>query len=131
MNLEKNYIDLCNSVFFDTYAFFEILKGNPNYSKYSSYKIITTKLNLFELYLGLLRDVDEEKAELEFERYYGFIVNFDGEVLKEAARLKMKLNKRNVSMVDCIGYSLARQLGIKFLTGDKEFEGMDNVEFCK
>ena len=39
--------------------------------------------------------------------------------------------KRNVSMTDCVGYILAKQLGIKFLTGDKEFEHLDNVEFVK
>ena len=26
---------------------------------------------------------------------------------------------------------MAQKLGIKFLTGDKEFEGLDNVEFVK
>ncbi len=34
-------------------------------------------------------------------------------------------------MTDCIGYIFAKQLGIKFLTGDKEFENLDNVEFVK
>ena len=34
-------------------------------------------------------------------------------------------------MVDCIGYMTAKRLGVKFLTGDREFEGMDNVEFVK
>ena len=48
-----------------------------------------------------------------------------------AAHLKKQLNKRNVSMTDSIGYCLAQQLGIKFLTGDTEFENMDGVEFVK
>ena len=34
-------------------------------------------------------------------------------------------------MTDCIGYILAKNIGIKFLTGDKEFENLDNVEFVK
>ena len=34
-------------------------------------------------------------------------------------------------MTDCIGYIIAKRLGMKFLTGDKEFEGFENVEFVK
>jgi predicted nucleic acid-binding protein len=131
MNSEENYIDLDESIFFDSYAFFEILKGNKNYFKYSNFKIVTSKLNLFELYLGLLREVGEEKAQAEFDKYYNFAVDFDKDVIVSAAKLKVELNRRDVSMTDCIGYSLANQLGIKFLTGDKEFENMDNVEFVR
>lgn len=129
MNLEENYTE--NAFFFDSYALFEILKGNKNYELYRTCKIILTKLNLFELYSGLLRDIDEETAERHLDNYYPFVVDFDKEVIKNAAKLKNKLNKRKISMTDCIGYILATQLGIKFLTGDKEFENLENVEFVK
>ena len=130
MNSEEIYIEE-SPFFFDSYAFFEILKGNNNYQHYKKCKIVTTKLNLFELYLGLLRDIDEETAEKYLETYYPFVIDFDKVIIKSAAKLKNKLNKRNISMADCIGYSLAKQLEIKFLTGDKEFESLDNVEFVK
>ena len=42
-----------------------------------------------------------------------------------------KVNIANLSYVDYIGYILAKQRNVKFLTGDKEFENMDNVEFVK
>ena len=45
--------------------------------------------------------------------------------------MKKELNKRKLSMTDCIGYMMAKQWGIKFLTGDKEFEDMENVEYVK
>ncbi|MEK6888906.1 MAG: PIN domain-containing protein [Nanoarchaeota archaeon] len=135
MNLEENYIaisgDEKEDFFFDTYAFFEILKNNENYEKYISAGVVTTKLNLFELYLGVLREVGEQEAENVFDKYYPFVRDFDAEVIKEAAKLKKLINKRNVSMADCIGYVLAKQWGIKFLTGDKEFEDLENVEFVK
>ena len=35
---------------------------------------------------------------------------------------RLKWKDRKVSMTDCIGYVMAKRLGIKFLTGDKEFE---------
>ncbi len=117
--------------FFDTYAFLEILRENKNYSKYINSRIITTKLNIFELYLKILREDSEENAKKILEIYYPFANDFDEEIIKMAAHLKKQLNKRNVSMTDSIGYCLAQQLGIKFLTGDTEFENMDGVEFVK
>ena len=136
MKQEEIYIDdeeqdRKSSFFFDSYAFFEIIKENKNYLSYLSAEITTTKLNIFELYHGFLKDGQEELAKVSLDKYYDFAVDFDKDTIEEAAKLKHKLNKRDVSMVDCFGYVLAKQLGIKFLTGDKEFEGMDNVEFVK
>ena len=130
MNSEEIYTDEV-SFFFDSYAFFEILKSNKNYEKYKNVEIITTKLNLFELYFGILREKGETEAKEVLDLYYLFIVNFDSNILEEAAKLKNKLNKRNVSMADCIGHCTALALDIKFLTGDKEFENFNNAEFVK
>ncbi len=139
MNYEETYItienkkedDIENTLFFDTYALYKIYEGDNNYSKYSEYKIVITKLNLFEIYLAILRDHGEEDADKLFNSYYNLVRDFDENVIKQAAKLKNRLNKRNISMTDCIGYIFAKQLGIKFLTGDKEFENLDNVEFVK
>ena len=117
--------------FFDTYAFYEIIKENKNYKKYLSSGIVITKLNIFELYFGFLKNKNLNLAEMSLSEYYPFIVDFDEEVIRKAAELKIRLNKRDVSMTDCIGYALAEQLGIKFLTGDMAFENLDNVEFVK
>lgn len=125
---EENYTE---TFFFDSYAIFEIMKGNKNYEKYTKTLVRTTKLNLFELYHGFLKDAENEKADAALREYYKFCIDFDKETIKEAAELKIKLSKRNVSMTDCLGYILAKQLGIKFLTGDKEFENLENVEFVK
>ena len=134
MKQEKNFIEDYNekkSLFFDTYAFVEIIMGNSNYLSYSNVRIITTKLNMFELYHGCLKDKNEELGEVVVQKYSSFVKDFDYEVIKEAAKLKFRLNKRDLSMTDCIGYCFAKQLGIKFLTGDKQFADMENVEFVK
>lgn len=34
-------------------------------------------------------------------------------------------------MVDCIGYTIAREKGILFLTGDAAFEKIEGVEWVK
>ena len=108
MKQEENYIQIDNdeneenSFFFDSYAFFEIIKEN-----------------------------NEELAETSIKTYSQFVQDFDEEVIKNAAQLKLKLNRRDLSMADCIGYEFAKQLGIKFLTGDSQFKDMENVEFVK
>ena len=45
--------------------------------------------------------------------------------------MKFRVMNKNMSMTDCISYMQAKELGIKFLTGDKEFEDLENVEFIK
>ena len=122
---------MTNQFFFDSYAFFEIIKGNPEYGKYINSKPITTKINLFELYHGLLKRFDEETGINYLNKYFPFVIEFDKDIIITAANFKYLNKKRNLSMVDCIGYALSNKLGIKFLTGDKEFEDLPNVEFVK
>lgn len=131
MKQEESFIDWGSSFFFDSYAFFEIIKENKNYLPYLNSEIITTKLNLFELFHGFMKDKNEELAKVSLEKYYPFAVDFDNEVIIEAAKMKAQLNVRKLSMTDCIGYCLSKQLGIKFLTGDEQFKDLDNVEFVK
>ena len=117
--------------FFDSYALVEIILGNLNYKPYIKSMVLTTKLNIFEVYHGLLRDAGEKEAENFLEQYYPLTIDFNEEDIKKAAQLRIEHKKRNLSMADCIGFALAKRFGIKFLTGDKEFKDFDNVEFVK
>lgn len=117
--------------FFDSYAIVEIINGNPHYLPYNNSIIITTKLNLFEVCYSLLREKKEENADEFLFHSYNYIIDFDKNTIKEAALFRLKYKEKNLSMTDCVGYCLALRLGIKFLTGDKEFEHFDNVEFVK
>ncbi len=117
--------------FFDSYAVMEIVKGNPNYKEYIDKNIVLIKENIFEIYLSILRQMNKETADSILEDYYPYVIDFDEDVIREAAELKLMHYKQNISMTDCIGYILAMKLGIKFLTGDKEFESFENVEFVR
>lgn len=117
--------------FFDSYAVIEIIKGNPNYKYYTNSGILLTKLNIFEVYYSLIRDVGGKEAEKFIEKYYQFIIDFDKSTIKEASKFRLHNKKRNLSMTDCIGYILSKRIGVKFLTGDKEFKNLPNVEFVK
>lgn len=117
--------------YFDTYAIFEIIRSNANYLKYLKSKVVTSKLNLFELYYTIKRDFGEAPAIQNVKNYYKFVRDFSLAILINAARFKLTNRSLNLSLVDCIGYSIAKSMGIKFLTGDEKFKNMPNVEFVK
>ncbi len=121
--------------FADTYALIEILKGNPNYSKYAGLELYSTEFNLLELSYALTRDFGPERAKgvLTLVRATLIILSPTTEHYIKASdmRLKEKRNGKKLSLIDCLGYVIANDLGLRFLTGDREFEGMENVEFVK
>jgi predicted nucleic acid-binding protein len=117
--------------FFDSYAIIEGIKGNPNYDNYKDAGMVITKLNLFEVCYFLLRDFSEDKAIDFMENLSDCVVDFDSEIILIATKLKLSRKEDALSMVDCIGYVLSKSLNIKFLTGDKKFKDMENVEYVK
>ena len=118
--------------FFDTYAIIEIIFGNPNYDNYTNdVAIVTGKLNLMDLHYILFLKYGKEKADKCYDEFVKFAINVDDKLIKQANEFRASLKKRGLSYVDCIGYTFAKSAGIKFLTGDKEFENFENVEFVK
>ena len=115
--------------FFDTYAFFEIIQGNPNYKKYEEANAITTIFNLAELNYGLKKEKSKETADEITEKYRVFLVDVTLDDIKEAMNLKVK--NKQLSIPDVVGYTISKKFNAKFLTGDKEFKDMVNVEFVK
>ncbi|MBI2672950.1 PIN domain-containing protein [Candidatus Woesearchaeota archaeon] len=117
--------------FFDTYAIIEIIKGNKNYEKFKDVRIIVTIFNLIELHYILLREFNKEIADIVLERYSNYVMGIDIDIIKSANEFKLVNKKKKLSVADSIGYTLALKKGIKFLTGDKEFKDIPNVEFVK
>jgi len=122
-----------NGCFFaDTYALFEIVDGNPEFGKYiNDAEIITTSLNLMELYYGLLLKHGAEKAEAYYSVFQPRAVLFSDETIKSAMKFRLAQKGKNLSYVDCVGYQVALENNVKFLTGDRGFAGMPNVEYVK
>jgi len=118
--------------FYDSYAIFEIAKGNNTYSNYiEDVGVVTTKFNLMEAYYRLLVQFSIDTAELYYNKYREFVVDVDDYIIKKAMQFRAEHKAKDLSYVDCIGYVFAKENKIKFLTGDKQFEGMENVEFVK
>lgn len=115
--------------FFDTYAFFEIIRGNPRYNPYLDSRIVTTIFNLAELNYNLKKEKDKKAVDEYTDKYSKFIINVSIDDIKIA--MDFKTIHRHLSIPDAVGYTVAKRLGINFLTGDKDFEGMENIEFVK
>ncbi len=117
---------------FDTYAFYELIEGNENYKPYSAgVAIITTRLNLMELHYGLLIRYGKEVADRHYYALLKFAVDVSDEVIIKSNEFRASEKRKGLSYVDCIGYVLAKLRNVKFLTGDKQFFGLDNVEYVK
>ena len=117
--------------FADTYALIELIGGGTNYKPYLNFVIVTTKYNLIELYYYLLRTYTLETAERYLELYSKFEVPISYNCIRIGMQFKLKHQKDKLSYIDCIGYALSIELGVKFLTGDQKFKNLENVEFVK
>jgi len=121
-----------NSYYFDTYALVEIGKGNPNYQKYkNNIKIVLNKLNIMEFCYYLLRENRKNEAKSFFKDLIKFHVDMPNIVFIKAIKMKYKYKERKLSYIDCLGYCMAKNLELKFLTGDEKFKDILNVEFVK
>ncbi|MBI3050851.1 PIN domain-containing protein [Candidatus Woesearchaeota archaeon] len=54
-------------------------------------------------------------------------VPIDNETIMNANRFRHSNRKKELSTADAIGYACAKKLGVIFITGDRQFEGMDNA----
>ena len=117
--------------FLDTYAMVEIIKGNKNYAKYLDEVFFTNILNLYELYYTLLKDYSKEEAMRYFLHFRGFVIGISDGYIFKASEFRLENKKTDISYADCLGYIMALENNMKFLTGDKEFRDKVNVEFVK
>lgn len=116
---------------FDTYALLEIINGNKNYEKYLDAEPVINDFVLAELCYKLIRESNYERAEAYVDKYALFCKELEPEIIKQAMLFRAKNIKKAFSITDAIGYTMALRLGIKFLTGDKQFKDMKGVEFVK
>ena len=120
----KNY-------FLDSYAIIEILKSNPNYERFSDVALVSSRINLVEVAYHLLESFPKEKAAEIISSLKFSILEIQEKQITGIAVFRKENAKKKLSYIDCIGYRLAQENGLKFVTGDKEFEKMPNVEFVK
>ena len=121
--------------FADTYALVEVLRGSKSYERFKASVLYTTEQNLMELAYALLKSFPEDQAlsVLSSVRSSVIVVVTDDSDYVRAAnfRLRAREQRKNISLIDALGYVVAFRLGVPFLTGDREFQGLSNVFFVK
>jgi predicted nucleic acid-binding protein len=101
------------------------------YIKYNEKVVTITLLHLVEVIYSVFQNFGEEKAQQIYNPFKDSVQDIDSSIILKALQLKQKHKKRYLSYADCIGYAFAEEKGIFFLTGDKGFEDLPNVEFGK
>ena len=121
-------------LFADSFALVAYLEGNPRYLRiFEQRKIVTSALNVLEVYATLLRRIDAAEAREIAMTLLTLALPLPSEVALSAAEFRhaMRRRKRDCSYVDAWGYAAAVHLGVRFLTGDTAFRGLQNVEFVR
>lgn len=117
--------------FLDTYAMVEIVKGNTHYTKYLTQQLHTSLFHLYELFYQLLRDHDAPTAREFFTQFSDVLLPISDSHIFAAAEFKLAHAKAKLSYADALGYAMADQEGMRFLTGDQAFQHITNVEYVK
>lgn len=117
--------------FFDTFAIIEIIKENKNYEEYKEEEIVTSILNVGELYYSLLREEGEKTADSWYQKLKQTAMLVDVDIIIKAMKFRFENKAKKFSFIDCVGYIIAKDKELRFLSGDKAFENLDNVEFVK
>jgi predicted nucleic acid-binding protein len=113
----------------DAHALIGLLDSDSRYTGYAKTPFITTDFALLELYWYCTRQGINEKHALALARFEEVLQYPDSDCLKFAAQLRFKHKREDLSYADCVGWALAQQLGIPFLTGDKAFKNKEGVAF--
>ena len=117
--------------FFDSYAIIEIIRKNENYLKFKDEVMVTSILNVGEIYYYLLKDKDENTANSWHNLLIHNAMDIGTEIIMNAMKFRFENKNKKFSFNDCVGYVLAKEKGLKFLTGDEGFKDFENVEFVK
>lgn len=118
--------------FFDSYILVEYFKGNQTVAGIIEKNDgVITLLNLLEVAYVISRDFKPELGRKVIKQLHNLLVIPTDKDAEEAVLFRLQNRKLDLSYADALGYAYARRRNIPFLTGDRAFEGMPNVEFSK
>lgn len=118
--------------FYDSYALIEYLNNTQHFFSYfEEHTGVLSLLNLLEVYYHILNNYGVEKADFVLEKFSPLIVEPSHGTIKKAMQFRLLHKKSNLSYADCLGYQIALERGIPFLTGDRAFKDMKNVELVR
>ena len=117
--------------FFDSYAIIELINQNEDYVKFSSELVITNALNLAEVHYHFLKEHNKQTADFWIRQFNFELLDITKDIAIKGSSFKFENKKKKLSYADCIGYVTAIEYNLKFLTGDNQFEHLEDVKFVK
>jgi len=114
----------------------EFLAGNEKHRKAISGArggLATSIMHLAELYFIVLREFGVGAANDSLTAFgqYENAIKADDVKKGMALRLESRRKRVDLSYADAIGYTISSRLGAKFLTGDRAFNDLPNVEMVR
>ncbi len=123
------------TVLIDSWAWIEYFKGSKAGEKVREYvegkeKAIISAINIAEVYRWILCFYDEKiaKEKIEAMKERCFIIPVDEEIAIMSAKIK---HEEKMGLGDAIIYATAKKENAILLTGDKDFEGKEDVIFIQ
>jgi len=117
--------------FLDSYALIELIEGNPEYKKFAEQPIYTSSVNLVELAYHFAQKYPAGKLTKMVFLLNPQMIEIKPEQITKIALFRKENASKKFSYIDCIGYILARENRMVFITGDKAFKNMPNVGFVQ
>ncbi|HLD76229.1 MAG TPA: PIN domain-containing protein [Candidatus Norongarragalinales archaeon] len=106
-----------------------MIRADPHYAEFMEEPVITSATNLAEVLYYALRTGQEKAYETAMQRLNPDLLDTNRRDWENAARIKFEYREKKLSLVDGLGYVLAEKNRLQFLTGDRQFEKMQNVKW--
>src|SRR3989338_4455987 len=111
----------------DTYPLIEIAKGNQKFTFLLNEDIIITDTTIAEFYYVILQKYNIATADYWYKKLAHYCTAVPRSILIKAVKFRHSNKKKDLSFFDSVGYLFATEFNYHFVTGDKEFENLDNV----
>tara|TARA_Y100000310_G_C20670121_1_gene809790 strand:- start:1940 stop:2302 length:363 start_codon:yes stop_codon:yes gene_type:complete len=115
----------------DTYAIIELAEANSKFAFLLDQEFVIPNTTIAEFFWVCIKENKKEQAEFWIQKLTGSIDIVEVDILMQAQKFRYEHKKQKLSFFDCVGYIYARENGLLFVTGDKEFEKMEGVKFIK
>ena len=84
-----------------------------------------------EICCAVFRGHGAKAAHEVLEACSAYEIEFSLSDVEAAMKLRFELRKLELSYADALGYHISKKAGLKFLTGDRAFAELPNVEFIR
>lgn len=115
----------------DTYAILEIFSQNKKFEHLLNEEVFIADLTMSEAWGTLYKKFNKRTADFWLNKFVSICAQVNLNTLIKAREFKILNAKKDLSFIDCVGYTYAKEKGYVFVTGDKEFQNLPNVEYIK